>query len=92
MKDESKEITEGFNAGYMIEKHRPELAQQLVKSVEGVELPFIEGFVAGSQEYAKERTRSKIISKLRDAAKIPKLPPLKDRDMKDKDKGFDIDR
>ncbi len=86
MKDESKEITEGFNAGYLIEKHRPELTQQLVKSIEGVELPFIEGFVAGSQEYAKERTRSKIISKLRDSAGIPKpLTP------KDKDKGFEID-
>lgn len=89
MKDESKEITEGFNAGYLIEKHRPELAQQLTKNLEGVELPFIEGFVAGSQEYAKERTRSKIISKLRDSAGIPKPPPLKDKD--DKDKGFEID-
>ena len=86
--DGSKEMTEGFNAGYLIEKHRPELAQQLVKSVEGVELPFIEGFVAGSQEYAKERTRSKIISKLRDSTGIPS-PPSKNKD--NRDKGFEID-
>ncbi|MCB9352268.1 MAG: hypothetical protein H6573_32960 [Lewinellaceae bacterium] len=87
--DEEKELLEGFNAGYLIEKHRPELAQQLVKSVEGVELSFIEGFVAGSQEYAKERTRSKIISKLRDSTGISKPTPTKDKD--DKDKGFEID-
>lgn len=90
--DGSKEITEGFNAGYLIEKHRPELAQQLVKSVEGVELPFVEGFVAGSQEYAKERTRSKIISKLRESSGISKPPISKKKDRDVKEKGFDIER
>ena len=90
--DEEKELLEGFNAGYLIEKHRPELAQQLVKSVEGVELPFVEGFVAGSQEYAKERTRSKIISKLRESSGISKPPISKKKDRDVKDKGFDIER
>ncbi len=87
--DADKEILEGFNAGYIIEKHRPELAKQLVAAVEGVEVPFVEGFVAGSQEYAKERTQMKTISKLREASKgrIPR--PIKD---KEKDKGFDIER
>ena len=87
--DESKEITEGFNAGYLIEKHRPELALKLVKSVEGVELPFIEGFVAGSQEYAKERTQAKVISKLRETSKGRITNPKKDRSRDDK--GFEID-
>ncbi len=88
--DEEKDILEGFNAGYIIEKHRPELAKQLVSAVEGVELPFVEGFVAGSQEYTKERTQMKTISKLREASKSRIPRPTKDKD--DKDKGFEIDR
>lgn len=87
--DEGKEILEGFNAGYIIEKHRPALAKQLVQAVEGVELPFVEGFVAGSQEYTKERTQIKTISKLREASKgrIPRPTRSKDRD--DKDRGIE---
>lgn len=88
--DEDKEMLEGFNAGYLIEKHRPELAKQLVKTVEGVELPFITGFVAGSQEYTKERT-SKVISKLRENISPRKSDPSKDKDRDDKDKGFEVD-
>ncbi len=88
--DEDKEILEGFNAGYLIEKHRPELAKQLVKAVEGVELPFITGFVAGTQEYTRERT-SKVISKLRENISLQKPDPFKDKDRDDKDKGFEID-
>lgn len=90
--DEGKEILEGFNAGYIIEKHRPELAKQLVSAVDGVEIPFVEGFVAGSKEFAKERTQSKVITKLRETSKgiIPK--PTKDKDRGDKDKDFEIDR
>ncbi|NET36487.1 MAG: hypothetical protein F6K19_31400, partial [Cyanothece sp. SIO1E1] len=48
--DADQEILEGFNAGYIIEKHRPELAKQLVAAVEGVEVPFVEGFVASSHK------------------------------------------
>ncbi len=89
--DNGNEITEGFNAGYLIEKHRPELAQQLTKNLEGVEIPFIEGFVAGSKEYAKERIQSKVISKLRETSKgrIPR--PTKDKERGDKGKEFEID-
>ena len=84
-------IAEGFNAGYIIEKHQPELAQQLNTAVESVEDEFFQGFVAGSQQYAKERTQSKTISKLRDASRsIPR--PTRDRSKDDKDKGFEIDR
>ncbi|MEZ4991939.1 MAG: hypothetical protein R2824_16070 [Saprospiraceae bacterium] len=88
--DADKEILEGFNAGYLIEKHRPTLSKQLVAAVDGVDIPFVEGFVAGTQEYAKERTRSKTIAKLREASKgIPRPTKSKDRD--EKDKGFEID-
>ncbi len=88
--DEAKEMLEGFNTGYLIEKHRPELAKQLVKAVEGVELPLVNGFVAGSQEYAKERA-SKVISKLREDFSPRKSGLSKDKDRDGKDKGFEID-
>lgn len=79
--DAEKDIVEGFNAGYLIEKYKPELARELVKSLSDVELPFAEGFVSGSKEYSKERGRSK----LRKGYKIH--PPSKF-----KDKGMDKDR
>ena len=86
--DTGKEILEGFNAGYLIEKHRPELNKQLVNAVEGVEMPFIEGYVEGSNEYAKERTRSKNISKIIKVSQSIKPKQDKGRD----DKGFEIDK
>lgn len=89
--DEGKEILEGFNTGYLIEKHRPALAKQLIKAVEGAELPFIEGFVAGSQEYAKERIQAKTIAKLREASKGSMPFPTKDKDKNTPDKEIDID-
>lgn len=84
--EEGKEILEGFNAGYLLEKHRPELTGQLTKAVEGVDTPFFEGFVAGSQEYAKERSRGKLISKLKEDFGGRKSNLSKDK------KGMDIDR
>lgn len=91
--DEGKEILEGFNAGYLIEKHRPALAKQLVAAVEGMELPFTQGFVQGSVEYTKERIKAKTITKLREASKGSALFPTKNKgkDIDDKDKGIEID-
>ncbi len=89
--DKDQELVEGFNAGYIIDKHRPELAKQLVEGLDQVEIPFVEGFIAGSKESIREReqTRSKVISKLRGFGKgnIPR--PSKSKD--NKDKGFEID-
>lgn len=55
--DEGTEMLEDFNTGYLIEKHRLALAKKLVSSVTGEETPFMEDFVTGSQEDAKERTQ-----------------------------------
>lgn len=90
--EHDQDLIEGFNAGYIIEKHRPELAKQLVGGLEGVDVPFAEGFVAGSNQSLKDRERikSKTISKLKSFSKdrIPKPTKSKDKD----DKGFEIDR
>jgi len=83
--DKQHEIVEGFNAGYLVEKYRPELAKQLVKNLEGVDEPFSEGFVAGSKEYSRERSRGKLLTKLRKDFGGKKDSPAKD-------KGKDMDR
>ena len=89
--EKDQELIEGFNAGYIIEKHRPELAKQLVNGLDGIEVPFIIGFVAGSKEFIKERElgKSKAISRLRGFAKGNIKIPSK-RNNKE-DRGFEID-
>jgi translation elongation factor EF-Tu-like GTPase len=91
MSKEEKDRLDGFNAGYIIEQYRPELSQKLTTSLDGVELPFVEGFIAGSKEFAKEReqVRSRSISKLKDTIQDRIPNPSKEQD---KDKGFDIER
>lgn len=86
--DEGKEVLEGFNAGYLIEKHRPELAKQLVSAVDGVDMPFIQGFVEGSKEYSKERKRIKVVDKLKEKAIQTKRMEMKEKKL-DKDIGLD---
>lgn len=86
--DEAKEILEGFNAGYILREHRPELSKQLESSLGEVELPFFEGFISGGREFTKEQTKSKNISRfiktLRES--IPKPPKSKGRSNKGVDK------
>ena len=84
------QLVEGFNAGYVLERHRPELAQQISQAVASVEEEFFQGFVAGSQQYAKERTQSKTIGKLRDTARQIPRPTQKGKSTPDK--GFELDR
>ena len=87
---EEKEIQEGFNAGYLIAKYRPELMVQLEDSLKVVKSPFVVGFNKGGEQAMSERRidRSKGILKLKEFSKdkIPK--PIKDKG-KDMDKGFE---
>jgi hypothetical protein len=88
--NEDKDLLEGFNAGYIIEKHRPALSQELQKAVEGVELPFVEGFVAGAEEYSIERNKLKAIEILKDHSKSS-IPDFlkKGKSIEDKDRTID---
>ncbi len=87
--EKDQELIEGFNAGYIIEKHRPELAKQLVENIDEVELPYVEGFLAGTIQFSQERelAKSKTISKLKSFAKDRISKPNKSKD----DKEFEID-
>jgi hypothetical protein len=87
---EEQEIQEGFNAGYLIGKYRPELMQQLSGSLEEAKSPFVEGFAKGGEQAKGERLidRSKGISKLRQFSK-GKIPKPTKQKGKDKGKGLE---
>ena len=64
----ANQITQrAFNAGYLVEKHLPQLSKLLVKGFQGSEHPYVKGFVAGSSEMVKERgqNKSKFLEKLK---------------------------
>lgn len=86
---EKDQMVEGFNAGYTLEKYRPELTQQISQAVEAVEDEFFQGFIAGSEQYSKERSRAKLLEKLRGDLSSP---TRKGRDWDKEIDGPDIDR
>ncbi|PHN00924.1 hypothetical protein [Flavilitoribacter nigricans] len=93
MSDFEKKVVDGFNAGYIIEKYQPDLAQLLLESVASADTPYVEGFIAGSKEsiLERERTRSKTISKLKSFGKSGIPRPTKGKDRDGKAEGFEID-
>jgi len=58
--DNQEHIVKGFNAGYRLEQHKPELARQLLNGFVDKEHPYAQGFQAGIKEYAKERFKAKM--------------------------------
>ena len=49
----------GFNDGYIIQKHEPELANQMLSNLDGVDEAYLKGFVAGAKEYQLEKELEK---------------------------------
>jgi hypothetical protein len=49
-----QDLLDGFNTGYIIEKHQPDIAEHLTKGLEAVEQSFFQAFLAGSREYIRE--------------------------------------
>lgn len=80
-------ITKGFNAGYLIEKHLPELAKQLANGLQDNPHPFAEGFTKGVEEMTKERIMShpKFLDRMMDEFREPdhhkELPGKEEMDM-----------
>lgn len=50
-------IRKGFNAGYLLQKHDPELAKKLLKDLEDKEITYAQGYKAGIDEYASEQIK-----------------------------------
>lgn len=78
---EEQQIQKGFNHGYQLQKHEPELAQTLQQGFSKQDSPYAQGFVAGGQERVKEQTQEKEPYK-------PYIP--KGRSNNSKDKGYEI--
>jgi len=56
---EEQYIQKGFNNGYQLQKHDPELSKTLQNGFTDKEHPYAQGFVAGSQEYVNEQSKEK---------------------------------
>ena len=82
-----KELASGFNAGYTIQKHRPDLADGLAEVIKSEEA-FFQGFIAGREQYSRERTRAKVVGRLRED--MSRLGPTSKGRKKDKG-GLDMD-
>lgn len=52
-----EKIIEGFNAGYLMEKHEPELSKSLREGIPNPKDPYILGFLKGAQQCQKERNK-----------------------------------
>lgn len=52
---EEDKYIEGFNDGFLIATHRPEAAQDLVKSYQESPMPYLEGLKDGIEERQLER-------------------------------------
>lgn len=58
--ENEKDMTRGFNAGYMLEQKNPALTRKLTNGFTDRKHPYVQGFVSGVQEYARERIISQL--------------------------------
>jgi len=61
--NDSQDILDGFNAGYILKQERPEVFKHLENSFQDVDLPFFNSFKEGGKEFTNDRFRSLIINK-----------------------------
>ena len=55
---EINDLKDGFNAGYIIRKHKPQLYEQLNHAIHDVDLPFFQSFIDGGEELTKEHIKN----------------------------------
>lgn len=55
--EDGQKFLKGFNAGYLIAKHNPELLQKIRTGMQESENPLVQGFLSGSREFSKEQIR-----------------------------------
>ena len=81
----------GFNDGYLLRQHNPELADSLARSLENIQSERAFGFIAGSKEYEKERTNALTIPWMK---KLPENDnvPLPGKDLEKEDPGIDMEK
>jgi hypothetical protein len=60
--DVHPDYLKGFNEGYLLHQHNPQLATDLAKAMEAITSERASGFKAGSHEYAQEKEKDFTIS------------------------------
>ena len=64
--DDLQRVKNGFNAGYLLAQYDPALSKQILRSLEGQDLPYAEGYRAGAKEYSQQRIKELIESRQQD--------------------------
>ena len=59
MSNQEKLYIKGFNSGYLLAKHEPELLTKIVKNVTPAN-DFVEGLFSGKEEYELQYSRSQL--------------------------------
>ncbi len=59
METQEKQFIKGFNDGYLVAEHEPELAKQLVKHPNDHN-EYFKGVVSGKQEFDMEKVRERL--------------------------------
>jgi hypothetical protein len=86
--DNSKEIQKGFNSGYLLAKHKPELSKKLLNGLQKTDNPYVLGLIEGSREVKKERD---LELKKERPYPVTKLKKQSQNDKSSKEKGLDMD-
>jgi hypothetical protein len=65
----------GFNHGYLLTKHLPDLVHRLFKSIEDTASDYLAGFFSGKEEYELENSRLQLeqLKRIRGKGKDPGL-------------------
>lgn len=88
---EEEIIQKGFNAGYRLQKLKPELASQLQQGFSDKEHPYAQAFIAGTEQYVKDSSKDKSSFVDKYFNKIKSQTKTKSPDKgKSKDKGVDL--
>ena len=67
--DTEKKYKDGFNNGYLLAKHEPDLLADIVKTLEPSN-DYLQGLFSGKEEFERENTRTQLdeLHRLRDQA------------------------
>lgn len=60
MSIEEQQYIRGFNHGYMLTKHLPDLVAKLVKNLRNTTSEYISGFFSGKEEWELEHSREQL--------------------------------
>ena len=60
MEKNEKLYTEGFNNGYLIAKHEPELSKKLASGNTNEGNEYFDGLISGKQEYEMEKVKGRL--------------------------------